>query len=233
MVGGSQINAVVLSFQDDDLSWKPTSERTATPQESVNTENWLKAQKSSGALSRLCGIRMSPTPGSRLLWSTEKCPGGQRCLPPRPGRRAPPWAVGHWTSSWKRWKGRGPGWGTPVCGTNPPAHAVSRTEPRWGGPPSRRSCAGRQALQGVRRHGVWLAEAFGHRLLPRVPLRRMERSLGLVTRWWSDGDTFPSRHRGPCLPKQAWGPPCAVQRLLTGGSLLCCWTLNVLVPFSV
>ena len=125
-----------------------------------------------------------------------------------------------------QWVGLNPGEGAPPAGA-PVLGRTARLQLREG------AGAGCQALQGVRRHGVWLAEAFGHRLLPRVPLRRMERSLGLVTRWWSDGDTFPSRHRGPCLPKQAWGPPCAVQRLLTGGSLLCCWTLNVLVPFSV
>lgn len=146
------------------LSWKPTSERTATPQQSVNTENWLQAQKSSGALSKPCGTRMPPTPGSHLLWSTEKRPGGQRCLPPRLGRRAPPWAVGHWTSSWKRWKGRGLGWGTPACGTDPPGHAVSRTEPRWGAPRSRRSCAGQHLLTPAGRGSrCWVPSSAGHR----------------------------------------------------------------------
>ncbi|KAK2508586.1 hypothetical protein MC885_013396, partial [Smutsia gigantea] len=66
--------------------------------------------------------------------------------------------------------------------------------PSYGSPPARAPVLGgapclqlgeatgarRQGLQGISGHRVQLAETIGHCLLPRVPLRRMERSLGLV-----------------------------------------------------
>ena len=153
----------------DGLFWKSSSEWAGNALKTIcqiqNSAPRKAQEKSFGApLSKLCGIRMTPTPSSHLLWSMKKGPEGWRCLCPLLGTGARPCVVARWTSSWKGWRDRGVVSGTLAHGTDPPACAVSRTEPQLGGTPSLSSCAGWCSLTPSGRGNLcWVAGSAGCR----------------------------------------------------------------------